>query len=123
MLLKGDNDMKDHSKHKKCIIIFVVISIVILISALVLFFASHSTYIKYNDWWIVGNSVENVRERYGEFDLGKYNENGGTFGYFAYEDDGRHNLLDPSYLDMYYYIKYNSDGIVENVYMASQPGG
>lgn len=38
---------------------------------------------KYNDWWIIGNSIENVKTRYCEFEQvlgfeGSFDKKGGT---------------------------------------------
>lgn len=104
---------------------FFAISIIVIILAIILFCFSHSTYYKYNDWWIIGNSIENVKTRYGEFEHvlgveGSFDKKGGTVGYFIYEDN---SLVMPSYLPYYYWIQYNSYGIVENVFVQTLPGG
>ena len=116
--------MKFLTKHKKPVKIIFVLAIILFI---VLFATSHSTSLKYNDWWIVGNSIQNVEQRYGKFDRtyygvydGTFNENGDIVGYYLYEDN---SPIMPSHNPMYYWIKYNSDGIVEKVYVDTVPGG
>lgn len=92
----------------------------IVFGILVLFWASHSTFFKYNDWWIVGNNIENVRARYGNFDRESSGNNGGTVGYYIGEDN---NWLDPTYADLYYWIEYDAEGTVDEVYVRTLPGG
>lgn len=117
------------SKKSKITKIIIATAITAIISAVALFVASHSTYYKYNDWWIVENSIENVRSKYGEFDRGRYGNyncdgnfgtKGGTVGYFLYEDN---SMVMPSHLPYYYWVQYNSDGIVEKVFVDTLPGG
>ncbi len=102
---------------------------VVIVTAIALIFASRSTCLKYNDWWIVGNSIENVRDRYGEFTRGMYGnyncdgdfgDDGGIVGYFIYVDNA---MVMPSHQPQYYWIKYNSDNIVEEVFVDTVPGG
>lgn len=102
---------------------------IVIFTAVALFFASHSSSIKYNDWWIVGNSIENVRDKYGEFDrgmYGNYNRNGdfgddgGTVGYYLYDDN---SMVMPSHQPQYYWIEYDSNNIVQEVFVDTLPGG
>lgn len=98
---------------KKVVISF--ISSIVLLTVTIIFYCSHSTYYKYNDWLILGSNIEKVQKRYGEFDL----KNSKT-GYYIYTDNGP---IMPNYLEHYYYIEYDEDGIVYNVYVAPRPGG
>ncbi len=45
---------------KKLIVIISIIFVIII--AMGLFYFSHSTYWKYNDWWIVGNDIDSVKK-------------------------------------------------------------
>ncbi|MCL2108849.1 MAG: hypothetical protein FWH20_05835 [Oscillospiraceae bacterium] len=55
-----------NKKYKKVIIISIII---VAITAFIgLFIASHSTYFKYNDWWIIGQNAEKIEARYGQFE-------------------------------------------------------
>lgn len=83
---------------------------------LVLHLLSHSTYYKYNDMWIIGHSVTDVKNRYGEFDL----YNGAYAAYYIYTDN--RGFL-PDHLDHYYYMYYDENEIVTKVGDSCQPGG
>jgi len=119
----------------------VSIAVLLVISALSAWFvSSHYTMISelpfiksapgmkvYNDWWVVGSSIENVREKYGDFSRnkygsfdGSYGENGGTVGYYIGTDE---SFLDPTHSPMYYWMHYNSEKIVTKVYIETLPGG
>ena len=109
---------------KKRRIRIVSTAVLLVISALSAWFvSSHYTMISelpfikpapdrkvYNDWWVVGNSIENVREKYGDFSRmkygafnGDYGENGGTVGYYIGKEA---NFLDPTGAPMYYWIHW-----------------
>lgn len=93
----------------------------VFVAILVLYWSSHSTYYKYNDWEIIGSSIYSVKESYGEFDLGEIHENkSGRVAYYIYKDTGP---ILPDSLDHYYYIDYDENGIVYNVFDGCQPGG
>ena len=73
----------------------------------------------YDDKWIVGNTLENVRERYGEFDtewITPYQR----FGYYL--GTGRPADMDGVFR-FYYYMDYNSDGVITKVYVSYDPRG
>ena len=93
----------------------------LLLTAWVLFAGSHSTCMKYNDWGIVGSCVEDVENFYGAFDVGEYREGeSGRVGYYIYTDNGP---IMPDHLKHYYYIDYDSSGVVCNVCDECQKGG
>ena len=105
--------------NKKIVVAFILN--LVLLGCTKLFISSHSTYYRYNDWWILGNEISEVQEKYGEPDLGNYAQGkSGEVGYYIYTDNGP---IMPDYLEHYYYIKYNEDGIVTKVYVSGQPGG
>ena len=60
--------IKKHISLKKPVIFHLVS--VLLLGCAVLFAVSHGTYYKYNDWYILGNDINKVVERYGSFDKG-----------------------------------------------------
>lgn len=94
---------------------------VILLAMTILYSIPHSTYYKYNDWSILHSNIYTVEEKYGEFDLGKVTDNQkGRVAYYIYTDNGP---IMPDHLKHYYYIEYDENGIVYNVYDACQPGG
>ncbi|MBE6649145.1 MAG: hypothetical protein E7614_06465 [Ruminococcaceae bacterium] len=100
----------------------VSLGIVSVLFVFTIFYASsHSTYYKYNDWSILQSNIYTVKEKYGEFDLGKITDNQkGTVAYYIYTDNGP---IMPDHLMHYYYIEYDENGIVYNVYDGCQPGG
>ena len=105
---------------RKSVIISISVNFV-LIAITVLYTISHSTYYKYNDWSILQNSIYEVEEKYGDFDLGQIRENQkGSVGYYIYTDNGP---IMPDHLDHFYYMQYDENGIVYSVYDGCQPGG
>ena len=86
-----------------------------------IFISSHSTYYKYNDWWIMGNNILKVQERYGKFDLGTYKEGkSGKVGYYIYTDNGP---IMPDHAKHYYHIQYDDQGVVIDVFEGIPIGG
>lgn len=99
---------------KKTLVI--IIAVIAVLSAVISYFCFHPTFYKYNDAWIIGRSIDEVEERYGEFDLDwDYRK-----GYYIYNDD--RGFL-PDGLDHYYYMEYDENGIVYEVYDSCQMGG
>lgn len=93
----------------------------VLIAITVLYAVSHSTYYKYNDWAILQNSIYEVEEKYGDFDLGEIIKNQkGNVGYYIYTDNGP---IMPDHLEHFYYMEYDEDGIIYKVYDSCSPGG
>lgn len=107
---------KHKKKSVKSVAALFVTNIILLI-ALILFKASHSTYYKYNDWLILQSNIYMIEQKYGVFDLGTINENqAGRAAYYIYTDgrsDDQH----------YYYMEYDVWGVVYKVYEACQPDG
>lgn len=88
-------------KYKK-IKFFLLLTLLIIM----LYCYSHPTYYKYNDRWIIGNSITEIEKRYGKFDLHHNNE---VAYYISY--------------DNYYYIEYDENGIAVNVFVAGHWAG
>lgn len=88
----------------------------LLLSVCAAYFVSHKTCPKYNDWWIIGSSYEEIVEKYGEFD---YN-NGSTKGYYLGKDK---SPIMNSGQDMYYWIDFDENGIATKVEVNISPGG
>ena len=87
----------------------------------VLFAVSHGTYYKYNDWYILGNDINKVVEKYGKFVKGSIkNGSSGSIRYYIYEDNGP---IMPDYLSYYYCIDYDENGIVYKVEVRASEGG
>lgn len=93
-----------------------LIASVLLLTGNSLFIHSHATYYKYNDWWVEQHSREEIRERYGDFDI----EKPAFAAYFIYCDmDG----FLPDHLQHYYYIWFDKNGMVNKVEDGCQIGG
>lgn len=106
--------IKKNHTFKKPLISLCVCLITVAITAL--FMASHETYYKYNDWYVLGNDIDTIRETYDEFDI--YQE--GKAGYYIYTDNGP---VMPDHLEHYYYMYYDENGIIYDVDESAQPGG
>lgn len=77
---------------------------------------SHSTYYKYNNWLIIGSSYNEVEKIYGEFDMEYSNKKGYYIGY-------DNSAIMPSHQTQYYWMEYDENGIITNVYIGTRPGG
>ena len=111
--------MKKHISLKMPVIFHLVS--VVLLGCAVIFAVSHGTYYKYNDWYILGNDINKVVERYGKFDKGSVEiDRSGSIRYYIYEDNGP---IMPDYLDYYYCIDYDENGIVYKVEVRASEGG
>ncbi len=64
-------------KKKVCFFAIIICLCIIVCFSVLLLIYDHSTYYKYNDRFILGNTAENIVARYGEFDFKvKPQENG-----------------------------------------------
>ena len=63
-----------------------------------------------------GRTISQVEARYGPFDISR----NGVLGYYIYTDNGP---IMPDHLPHYYYLEYDDNGIVRNVYEGVAPGG
>ncbi len=103
-------------KKKKCIII--LISLLIIVTFCTLFFLSHKTNLKYNDWWIIGKSIEEIEDRYGEFDTNYPTVK--LVGYCISTENSNSTLqVDPKF----YMIEYDENYIAVKVFIAGPVGG
>ena len=94
---------------------------VVLLGGTLLFVASHPTYYKYNDWTVLGQDIHWIQERYGDFDYGEIREGQrGEVGYYIYTDNGP---IMPDHLPHYYWIWYDEQGVVYEVYDGCAKGG
>lgn len=107
-------------KERKKPIIFSVTADILLLFTVIIYTYSHSTYYKYNDLAILQSNIHMIEQKYGEFDLGKIKENEeGRVAYYIYTDNGP---IMPDHLKHYYYMEYDTHGVVHNVYDAAEPG-
>lgn len=81
-----------------------------------LYASSHSTYYKYNDWWIIGKTAAEIEKRYGKFDSVHGND-------LAYLIDGFYFEFDPDGMDEYYHIIFDDNGFASYVFVSVPYGG
>ena len=60
---------------KKKIVISCVCIFIVLVLSIGVYWCFHPTHYKFNDRFIIGNSKDNIIEKYGEFDYSKYESN------------------------------------------------
>lgn len=101
---------------KKKAIVITIVCILVLIVLVSLYLLSHKTSIKYNDWLVVGHSYQQVKARYGEFDI-EYEHS------VAYKLNDGNQIIMPSHLPEYYWMVFDDDGIIIKVYVDTIPGG
>ena len=98
---------------KKKIIIIVCIVLVITASVCV-FKYYHPTHYAFNDRFIIGNTYENIVEKYGEFDRGFKNTAGElSCGIYKIRDNTPELVM--SYDDSLWYEIYFEDGVAVSV--------
>lgn len=111
---------KIRKRSKKRIIIAVAVNVILLITT-ILYEASHGTYYKYNDWAMVQSNIYEIEQQYGAFDFGEIKKNQkGRVAYYTYTDNGP---IMPDHQKHYYYLEYDEQGIVYEVYDGLWPGG
>lgn len=96
----------------------VVSSLILVIPTLLIvaYFLAFPTKFPYIDSLLYGKSKAEVIEIYGEPEINSESK----IGYYIGKDDGG---IDPSHLDMYYYVRFDEDGFAEEIYCGLQPGG
>ena len=111
---------KIKKRNKKAVILSLIIDFSLFVLT-VLHVSSHSTYYKYNDWVILQSNIYRIEQKYGKFDLGEIKQNQrGTVAYYIYTDNGP---IMPDHMEHYYYMEYDENGDIYNVYNACPPGG
>lgn len=106
-------------QQKRAVIISMIINSILFL-AIALYAASHATYYKYNDWSMMQSNINMVEKKYGDFDLGKVEDNKkGRVAYYIYTDNGP---IMPDHLKHYYYMEYDEWGVIYHVYDGVQPG-
>ena len=111
--------IRHKTKHPKFMVgIPVLIAVQIAIAVpMSLYIASHTAHYKYNDWWIVGRSIEEVETHYGEFDI----RVGNRVGYYLYTGNRMPIMSDSA--PRYYYMEFDENNIIREVYKCVQPEG
>lgn len=111
---------------KKKIKLTIVMGVLtVFVCGAALFFSSHKTDIRYNDWWIIGNNINTVQSRYGDFYTKSGNKavispQGGSCSYYLGKTS---DFFLDSPKDTYYTICYDKNGIVYDVYLSGPAGG
>lgn len=100
-------------KKKRKMGIYQLISSILLGGMIYLFLISHSTWIEYNDWWVINNNLEEIKSRYGDFDYEIYGERW-CVGYHVFYNNGP---LMPDYSNYFYVMEADEAGIVYEVYL------
>ena len=100
--------------------VIALVSINLLLGMLILFDASHPTYYKYNDWLVLHSNISTVQKIYGDFDRGEVTDNkAGCVAYLAYTET---SPIFSSGKRYYYYMRYDEDGKIYEVYESLPPG-
>ena len=87
-----------------------------VVTAGALFIMSHRTCFAYNDWMVVGKTVDQVEERYGDFDR----EYGHKKAYYIGYDQ---SIFLSNGLPLYYWMTCDDSGVITDVYVDTLPGG
>ena len=95
---------------KKTILIISSFIAVLLIIILLLFMISHKTCIKYNDWAVIGHSYQEIKDKYGDFDV-------------EFEHKVAYCIDESKYNPDYYWMVFDESKVVTKVYVAGKPGG
>ncbi|MBQ2676730.1 MAG: hypothetical protein IJF54_04960 [Clostridia bacterium] len=112
-------------KRNIIILISVLSALVLLISGIMVYKHFHSISYKYNDRFVLGNTIENIKDKYGEFDIllsynGDNHDEVHIAGYIIREQ--YKGLL--HYNNDEYYMIHFEDGIAVKVSMLDgNPGG
>lgn len=103
-------------KKKHCSIkieIFLLVTNIFLFMLVQLFFLSHATYYKFNDWFVLHSNIKVIVDKYGKFDAGFLQDGeSGMIGYYIYTDNGP---IMPDYQKHYYFIYFDENGDVYKV--------
>lgn len=94
----------------------IILAVLVSMGCTIWFYCTHPTYYKYNDSWILGKTVDQVRVRYGEFDV----VTDGCVAYYIYTDNS--GFL-PDHLKHYYFMEYDNNDIIYEVHDSCQLGG
>lgn len=99
---------------KKRVIIVLAASILIIVAFICIFKYYHPTHFAYNDRFIIGNTQENIVEKYGEFySTHKNNDGEITCGIYMIHDNTPELIM--GYDDSLFYEIYFKDGIAIEV--------
>ena len=103
-------------KIKKRIII--ISAVCLLLIGATLFLLSHQVHFKYNDWWVIGKSMSEIEDRYGEFDteyrIGYTNYAGYYLHYDNYNEPCSNHI---------YHIEFDENGIAIDVHEGKYMNG
>ena len=99
---------------KKTIIISTICLVLLFATLATIFFYYHPTHYKYNDRFVIGNTEEDIIERYGEFTQTHRSEDGKlACGTYMIRDNTPEMIM--SYDNSLWYEIYFQDGIAISV--------
>ena len=107
-------------KHK---VIFIILLFLILIGltlflSIKIFQYNHPTHYKFNDRFIIGNTIENIEAEYGPLEFEGYTLDGLKIGRYLAEKGTANfgaQVMGYSDSDVYYYIFFDNAGIAEKI--------
>lgn len=107
---------------KRHVAVYIALAVdVLVIAGFIIFEMSHATYYKYNDWEIVNSDIQEIKEKYGEFDIFDANDEGnGEAAYYVYTDNG---FVMHNHIPYYYYMKFDENGKIYEVRVDTPRGG
>ena len=106
--------MKRFSK-KSAIIICVIALVTVIIGGI--YWYIHPTHYLYNDRWIIGRNVYQIKERYGEYDKHFDRTDGGFRKGYCTKPETYDPLFGDTIWAEYYLIDFDENGIAFNVKM------
>jgi len=112
---------KKSKRKKKFLIVGITIAVIIyIIYLLLLFFLwCHRNGTKYNDSWIMGKTVEQIEEKYGEFDYVDKDQDGNMYkATYKVKINGFRVTVDNEQL--YYVISFNKEEKAEETSSMTQ---
>lgn len=103
----------------KYVTICIGILIVFVVISGIYCWYTHPTHYRYNDYYVIGNDVEHIQKRYGEFDCIRYSNEDGQVYYADYLVKDTDRWGNPP---LYYAIEFR-DGKAVSVTITGRVGG
>lgn len=91
---------------KKVLLIVLIILLIVLPIGAATYYYHHPTHWKYNDTFIKKSSIEQIRERYGEFD---FYETDSVYEIFGYKIKSNQKTTDGEFYDIYYCMCFSDE--------------
>ena len=97
----------------------ITIVVLVILALIILYAYSHSTHWKFNDWFVLNSSREEIIAWYGQPDF----ERGSLIGYETGSKDHGLGPMGGTGLPLYYWIEFDDSGYASQVYVALPMGG